>query len=78
MYRLGEYYQGTGAVVRKIEQEAKERKNQAHNEDVWMMGNVNRQEDNNKHDSDSNEEDAVDSESDIEYDNLGNIIQKEI
>ena len=29
-----EYYQGTGAVVRKIEQEAKERKNQAHNEDV--------------------------------------------
>ena len=41
-----------------------------------MMGNVNRQEDNNKHDSDSNEEDAVDSESDIKYDNLGNIIQK--
>ena len=41
-------------------------------------GNVNRQEDNTEHDSDSNEEDAVDSESDIEYDNLGNIIQKEI
>lgn len=62
--------------LEKIEQEAKERKNQAHNEDVWMMGNANRQEDNTEHDSDSNEEDAVDSESDIEYDNLGNIIQK--
>ncbi|CAX43554.1 uncharacterized metal-binding protein, putative [Candida dubliniensis CD36] len=62
--------------LEKIAQEAKERKNQAHNEDVWMMGNVNRQEDDKEFDSCSDDEVATDSASDKEYDNLGNIIEK--
>ncbi|KAK6198130.1 uncharacterized protein RJT21DRAFT_54879 [Scheffersomyces amazonensis] len=66
--------------LEKIELEAKERKEKAHTEDVWMMGNVNRKEigsDEEDEDDDEEEDDEEeDDEEDIEYDNLGNIISK--
>ncbi|KAI5951558.1 TSR3 [Candida jiufengensis] len=59
--------------LEKIQKEAIERKEMAHNGDVWMMGNVNRKDVN-----DDDEEDVSDEEdeSEVEYDNLGNIIEK--
>ncbi|KAK6458637.1 uncharacterized protein RJT20DRAFT_123666 [Scheffersomyces xylosifermentans] len=63
--------------LEKIEKESKDRKEQAHSEDVWMMGNVNRKE------GDLDEEDeeeytaSEDDDSDVEYDNLGNVIPKD-
>lgn len=72
----------------KIENEAKERKELALKEDVWMMGNVNREnvddtkEDDDEDDDDDDDEeeeeddDDDDDEEDVEYDNLGNIILK--
>ncbi|CUM50290.1 putative Fer4-like domain-containing protein [Debaryomyces fabryi] len=63
----------------KIENEAKERKELALKEDVWMMGNVNREniddEDDDEEDDEDEDEDEIEEE-DVEYDNLGNIIPK--
>lgn len=64
----------------KIEKEAKERKAQGQKEDIWMMGNVNRnnggldsnEEEEEEEDDDGDEED----DSEVEYDNLGNVIPK--
>ncbi|KAI5957596.1 TSR3 [Candida theae] len=66
----------------KIEKEAKERKEQGQKEDIWMMGNVNRNNGGLSSDEDEEEEDEEDEEedeegdSDVEYDNLGNVIPK--
>lgn len=54
------------AWLEKIEDEVRQRKLQGASEDVWMTGNVNRQ----VEDSESEEDE------DIEYDALGNAIQK--
>ncbi|EDK42919.1 conserved hypothetical protein [Lodderomyces elongisporus NRRL YB-4239] len=76
--------------LKKIEKEAKDRKERAKNEDVWMLGNVNRkgvQSDNDNDDEeleieeDKEEEEEDDDEleveeSEVEYDNLGNIIKR--
>ncbi|CAK9440324.1 uncharacterized protein LODBEIA_P44240 [Lodderomyces beijingensis] len=62
----------------KIERESKERKEQAHNGDVWMLGNVNRKhEEEELEGSGSDSGDDGDGEgSEVEYDNLGNVISK--
>lgn len=62
----------------KIENEAKERKETAQKEDIWMMGNVNREniEDDEDDDDSDLEEDVESEEEDVEYDNLGNVISK--
>jgi len=62
----------------KIENEAKERKELALKEDVWMMGNVNRENIDDDDDDDEEEDEDEDEieEEDVEYDNLGNIIPK--
>ncbi|QEL62219.1 ribosome biogenesis protein TSR3 [Candidozyma auris] len=59
--------------LEKLEEESKQRKEQSATEDVWMMGNVNRQ---NESEEEAEEEDEAEDESDAEYDNLGNIIPK--
>lgn len=59
--------------LEKLEEELKQRKEQSATEDVWMMGNVNRQ---NESEEEAEEEDEAEDESDVEYDNLGNIIPK--
>ncbi|KAL6452416.1 LOW QUALITY PROTEIN: TSR3 18S rRNA aminocarboxypropyltransferase [Candida maltosa Xu316] len=56
--------------LEKIEQEAKERKDKAQTEDVWMMGNVNRGEGVDSEDDDDDADD--DEEDDLD---LGNVIQ---
>lgn len=58
----------------KLEEEVKQRKEQSATEDVWMMGNVNRQDSEGESDEEEEEENE---QSDVEYDNLGNIIKKE-
>ncbi|EGW33443.1 uncharacterized protein SPAPADRAFT_60797, partial [Spathaspora passalidarum NRRL Y-27907] len=64
----------------KIENEAKERKEKAHTEDVWMMGNVNRkgaQEGDSEEEEEEGEfEDGEEEEEEVEYDHLGNVIEK--
>ncbi|CAH2352143.1 18S rRNA aminocarboxypropyltransferase [[Candida] railenensis] len=66
--------------LEKIQKEAKERKLQGQTEDVWMMGNVNRETEEVYEGSEDDEghenEDEDDDEEDVEYDNLGNIIPK--
>lgn len=59
--------------LEKIEKEAKERKKQAHEGDVWMMGNVNRKEESEDEEEEEDEEDEGG-----QYDALGNLIQKEV
>ncbi|CCD24393.1 ribosome biogenesis protein TSR3 NDAI_0D00790 [Naumovozyma dairenensis CBS 421] len=73
----------------KIEQEATERKLQAQETDIWMMGNTNRLDANlrsmNISDEDEEEEEEYDEEEDggehitrnkeLRYDNLGNVIE---
>lgn len=69
-----------------LEEESRKRKEETKNEDVWLMGNTNRRgkvEDENEDDDDEKDEDEdedeVDSEDeDVEYDNLGNIIEKPV
>lgn len=58
----------------KLEEEVKQRKEQSATEDVWMMGNVNRREDDEDSEDESDEEEE--SVEDVEYDNLGNVIRK--
>lgn len=63
----------------KIENEAKERKELALKEDIWMMGNVNRENIDDDYDDEEEAEDEDEDEieeEDVEYDNLGNIIPK--
>lgn len=63
----------------KIENEAKERKELALKEDIWMMGNVNRENIDDDYDDEEEaeaEDDDEIEEEDVEYDNLGNIIPK--
>ncbi|KAI5964815.1 TSR3 [Candida pseudojiufengensis] len=67
--------------LKKIQIEAKERKEQAHNGDIWMMGNVNRKdiddEDDEEEEEEEEEEEYInEDDSDVEYDNLGNLISK--
>jgi len=59
----------------KIENEAKERKEMAQTGDVWMMGNVNRK-NHDLEDMDDSEEEDSEEESDVEYDALGNVVEK--
>ncbi|KAG5417111.1 TSR3 [Candida metapsilosis] len=65
----------------KIEKEAKERKEQGQKEDIWMMGNVNRRkgelsEDDEDEEDEEDEDEEEEEASDVEYDNLGNVIPK--
>lgn len=60
--------------LEKLEAEAKERKQQAQIGDVWMMGNVNRQQ---REESEDESEDGSDQQELVEYDALGNAIHKE-
>ncbi|CAL1199550.1 unnamed protein product [Candida parapsilosis] len=65
----------------KIEKEAKERKEQGQKEDIWMMGNVNRnngglESDEEEEGDEEDEEDDLDDDDDVEYDTLGNVIPK--
>ena len=60
--------------LKKIEKEAKDRKERARNEDVWMLGNVNRK--GVQSDNDNDDEELEVEESEVEYDNLGNIIKR--
>lgn len=62
----------------QIEEETKQRKQEAQETDVWMMGNVNRKlNDLNISDSEEEyEEDDITSK-EVRYDNLGNIIESE-
>lgn len=66
--------------LEKLEQEAKERKERGHDEDVWMRGNVNR---GGESEDDSEDESEDDSGEEIEdgkkgrYDALGNLIQED-
>ncbi|RLV95982.1 Ribosome biogenesis protein TSR3 [Spathaspora sp. JA1] len=64
--------------LEKIEGEAKERKEKAHEGDIWMMGNVNRKvEDGEESEEEDTTEGSEDEEDeDVEYDNLGNVIEK--
>lgn len=55
----------------KLEQEVRQRKEQSAAGDVWMMGNVNR-----GADGLASDEDEEDDESEVEVDNLGNVISK--
>lgn len=71
------------AWLNKIDEEAKERKLQAQDNDIWLMGNTNRVNDNLRDltlsdgDEDEEEEDAEDylTEKSVKYDNLGNVIE---
>ncbi|KAI5953971.1 TSR3 [Candida margitis] len=58
----------------KIEKEAKERKAQGQSEDIWMMGNVNRNNNGLDDEEDEDEENESEEEEVVEYDNLGNVI----
>lgn len=67
------------AWMAQLEEEVRQRKQQSATEDVWMMGNVNH-EDRDESDSDgSDDNDGSDrSESEVEYDALGNVIEKSL
>lgn len=58
----------------KLEEEVRQRKEQAATEDVWMMGNVNREVDESE--DEEEEEGDEDEDSEVEFDNLGNVIRK--
>lgn len=68
----------------KIEKEAEERKAMAQNEDIWMMGNVNRkgidedddEDDENEYVESANEDSDTDELQEVQYDSLGNIVTK--
>lgn len=61
----------------KLEEEVRQRKEQAAQGDVWMMGNVNRAGESEDEESESvSEEEGESEESEVEYDNLGNVIEK--
>lgn len=64
----------------KLEEEVRQRKERGATDDVWMMGNVNRQQqsddDESDADSDAQSEDESDAD-DVQYDNLGNVIPKD-
>lgn len=62
--------------LEKIENEAKERKQKGQEEDVWMMGNVNRGNGVGEEEESEEEESEVEEEESVEYDNLGNVILK--
>ncbi|ODV67703.1 DUF367-domain-containing protein [Hyphopichia burtonii NRRL Y-1933] len=59
------------AWLEKIENEVKERKERSKDQDIWMMGNVNRK------GAESEDDDDGDSEEDVQYDALGNVITKD-
>lgn len=63
----------------KIENELKQRKLRSKDEDLWLMGNINRQKDSDNEeeeddDEDEEEEDDMISEKKVRYDSLGNEI----
>jgi pre-rRNA-processing protein TSR3 len=68
----------------KIEKEAEERKAMAQNEDIWMMGNVNRkgfdeyddEDDENEYVESAIEDFGSDEPQEVQYDCLGNIVTK--
>lgn len=68
------------AWLDQLEQETQERKQQSQDEDLWLMGNVNRL---NKLDLDESgeeeetEEEEEDADSGVKYDALGNVIEEE-
>ena len=69
--------------LQRIQDEAKNRKEQAKNEDLWMMGNVNRHGSDEEEDDDSEREseDEVESEKkseEVEVDALGNFVTKKV
>lgn len=68
--------------LQRIQDEAKNRKEQAKNEDLWMMGNVNRHgSDEDEGDSERESEDEDESEKkseDVEVDALGNFVSKKV
>lgn len=65
------------AWLEKLEQETQERKQQSLDEDLWMMGNVNRMNKLGLDDSDEEDEDEEEEDDNIKYDALGNIIESE-
>lgn len=66
--------------LERIQAEAKDRKEQAKNGDVWLMGNVNRQNEGSGQEYDEGEEDEEEEEEDeeenVEVDALGNIVRR--
>lgn len=63
----------------KIENELKQRKLRSKDEDLWLMGNINRQKGSEDEDGDGEEEEEDDmiSEKKVKYDSLGNLIVDE-
>ncbi|CCE78441.1 Piso0_001064 [Millerozyma farinosa CBS 7064] len=63
--------------LEQIEEEAKHRKERAPDEDLWMLGNVNRKKhaDDQESDEDSDEDtESTNDSEEVQYDNLGNVI----